>query len=935
MAEKVVSVRLQARVEGFTAGMRKAKASVDDLTRADVPKAAKGYADLANKAALAGAAISVGLGVAVKRFADFDKAMSAVAANTGAAGEELEALRQSALKLGADSQFSATEAAQGVNELAKAGVAAGDILGGGLKGSLDLAAAGQISVADAAETAATAMTQFKLEGSQVPHIADLLANSANKAQGGVSDMAQALKQSGLVAAATGLTIEETTAGLTAFASAGLIGSDAGTSFKTMLQRLSAPTKEAKAAMDELGISAYDGQGNFVGLAAVAGQLKDGLSKLTPEQRNAAQATIFGSDAVRASNVLYQEGAEGIAKWTKEVTEQGAAAKQAATLTDNLKGDIERFGGALDSVFIQTGSSANGSLRTLVQSITGLVGKIGAVPGPVLLAAGALSSFALLAPKGVIAYRGYMSQLDSLGLSMDKISAKSPKTAKALGGIGTAAKGIAAAAVAIAVLGDEMNKLGTEQLQRDLLASGDAAKTLDERINSLNKSGFGNGATNVRDFGDVLRYTFDPGFMDGAAHGIEGVLGIFGVEQTNDISIAGDRLKEIDTTLSGMVSSGAAKNAADLFRELATEAQKQGVSVDELKAKFPQYAEALAAVTNAATGATAPTAALADTTGDLKVSAEDAAQAQIDLAQSIVDAAEAMLSASDSDVALAQANVDLAKTAHDLNGATNKTKTAFDLSKKSGRDAQTALNDYAGSARTAARDNLAAGDSTKKVDAAMQVARKTFVDNAVKLGLSATAANKMANEFGLSTGGVKALKGSLDKLPTAKNVAVTVKTTGLSALQTAGTYLAGLKDKHVTLTVGTVKVGNSTVNAGQFADGGYTGDGAKYEPAGLVHRGEYVITKAATAAIGKSTLDYLNTQGRLPGYAGGGLVASSRFVPQQLAVSTRSTATSTGTSGPMQISGTVDMGNGLQGYIVGVLDSTVQTALGGRTSAGVS
>ena len=151
MAEKVVSVRLQARVEGFTAGMRKAKASVDDLTKADVPKAARGYSDLANKAALAGAAIGVGLGVAVKRFADFDKAMSAVRANTGATGDELEALRASALKLGADSQFSATEAAQGVNELAKAGVKSAQILNGGLKGALDLAAAGQIEVAAAAE----------------------------------------------------------------------------------------------------------------------------------------------------------------------------------------------------------------------------------------------------------------------------------------------------------------------------------------------------------------------------------------------------------------------------------------------------------------------------------------------------------------------------------------------------------------------------------------------------------------------------------------------------------------------------------------------------------------------------------------------------------------------------------------------------------------
>ena len=93
MAEKVVSVKLQARVEGFTAGMRKARASVDELTKADVPKAAKGFKDLGDKAALAGAAIAVGLGVAVKRFADFDSATSAVRANSGATADEMETLR--------------------------------------------------------------------------------------------------------------------------------------------------------------------------------------------------------------------------------------------------------------------------------------------------------------------------------------------------------------------------------------------------------------------------------------------------------------------------------------------------------------------------------------------------------------------------------------------------------------------------------------------------------------------------------------------------------------------------------------------------------------------------------------------------------------------------------------------------------------------------
>jgi TP901 family phage tail tape measure protein len=136
----------------------------------------------------------------------------------------------------------------GIEALAKAGVSTTDILGGGLTGALSLAAAGNQSVGDAAETAASAMTQFKLSGKDIPHIADLLAAGAGKAQGEVSDLAMALNQTGLVASQTGLSINETTAGLAAFASAGLIGSDAGTSFKTMLLRLT-PTSGQGAGAD--------------------------------------------------------------------------------------------------------------------------------------------------------------------------------------------------------------------------------------------------------------------------------------------------------------------------------------------------------------------------------------------------------------------------------------------------------------------------------------------------------------------------------------------------------------------------------------------------------------------------------------------------------------------------------------------------------------
>jgi TP901 family phage tail tape measure protein len=115
----------------------------------------------------------VGVGMAVKRFAEFDQAMSNVKATGSDAAANMDALRAAALKAGATTKFSATEAAQGVEALAKAGVSASDTLAGGLTGSLNLAAAGNLGVAGSAEAAASAMNQFGLAGKDIPHIADL------------------------------------------------------------------------------------------------------------------------------------------------------------------------------------------------------------------------------------------------------------------------------------------------------------------------------------------------------------------------------------------------------------------------------------------------------------------------------------------------------------------------------------------------------------------------------------------------------------------------------------------------------------------------------------------------------------------------------------------------------------------------------------------
>ncbi|MBM6547253.1 phage tail tape measure protein [Janibacter sp. YIM B02568] len=247
-----------------------------------------------------------------------------------------------------------------------------DILGGALRGSLDLAAAGGLDLAKSAEIAAQAMNLFNLEGSDVSHIADVLTAAANKSAAGVDDLGMALSQCGTVAAATGLTIEETTGTLAAFADSGMKGSDAGTSFKAMLQRLNPTSKEAASTMERLGISAYDAQGNFVRMESLAGQLQTSMAGLTAEQRNSAMATMFGSDAVRAANIIYGQGEAGIREYVAAVNDQGAAQRMESLMTDNLKGDWEELTGAIETALIKTGSGGAEALRGWVEGLEGVV-----------------------------------------------------------------------------------------------------------------------------------------------------------------------------------------------------------------------------------------------------------------------------------------------------------------------------------------------------------------------------------------------------------------------------------------------------------------------------------------------------------------------------------------------------------------------------------
>lgn len=290
-------------------------------------------------------------GNAARTVVEFDQALAGVRALGGEYRANIDALGDAAIRLGPKFGKGASESLKAIEALAKAGVSAADILSGGLEGALALSAAGSLEVGQAAEVAASALTQFGLSGSDVNTVADLLAAGANKAQGEVSDLAAALQQSGLVAAQLDIPLEDTVGTLSAFAANGLLGSDAGTSFKTMLQSLVPRSKEAAETMAQLGIEFFDAQGNFVGLEGAADELRTGLEGLSQEQQTAALRTIFGSDAVRAATVLYKEGAEGVRGWIDQVNQQGFAAQVAGDRLESLTGKGQRFKAAWEGLVL--------------------------------------------------------------------------------------------------------------------------------------------------------------------------------------------------------------------------------------------------------------------------------------------------------------------------------------------------------------------------------------------------------------------------------------------------------------------------------------------------------------------------------------------------------------------------------------------------------
>lgn len=810
-----ITVRLLADTSNFTAGM--AKVSGESQKTATTMEAAGGKTKLITTGIAAAGVAATALGVAAVRMAaDFDASMSTVQANTGASADEMNQLRQAAIDAGADTIYSATESADAINELGKAGLSTSDILSGGLSGALNLAASDGMAVGDAAELMATTLKQFNLTGAQSSQVADALAAGAGKAVGSAHDLGLALNQAGMVSHSFGISMQETTGTLAAFANSGMIGSDAGTSLKTMLISLANPSMKAANLMKELGINAYDAQGNFIGLSGLAGVLKDKLSGLSQEQRNQALATIFGTDAIRAANVLYEQGAEGIDDWTKAVSESGFAAEQAAAKNNNLKGDLENLSGSFESLMISLGEGGQGPLRSVVQTLDTLVDAFGQLPAPVqqgivlmtALAGGFTALHSAMAPLNASSSqtaRNFGLMLDpfqrvitaapllkegivQLGTSMLGTSTNAGTLANgltrgqtAMNGMKSIGSGLFAAlggpwGIALTVAGALLvgfaksaqdAKANISEFSSAIDQSGSSVETLIKKIAS--------GEDKTWDFGD--KFATGLGSLGDALDkaGIEYSTFAKAVNGSREAQKLFDKqLKNAENNMSVMQTD----SIRDSYNKLSDQVSKAKEQVSKTN---EEVAKAGASGDTAAEG----TNNYADSADNATTSAEDLSDSIDALVKGFLSLPGVQLSADQAVTQFNQGILDLNENIAKNGRVLDDNGNALAGYESQAYDSQSALQGLASTAQSTAQkiieEGQAHGDAaaaTQQAGDILERARKAYIDNATAAGMSADAAAAQADRYGLARSQADVLRQGIEDLSNtaAKGIDVKIKIT---------------------------------------------------------------------------------------------------------------------------------------------------------------
>lgn len=345
---------------------------------------------------------------AVKTTADFDAQMSKVQAISGATGDEFDALRDKAREMGAKTKFSASEAGAAFEYMAMAGWKTGDMLDG-IEGIMSLAAASGEDLATTSDIVTDALTAFGLSAKDSGHFADILAAASSNANTNVSMMGETFKYAAPIAGALGYTAEDTALAIGLMANAGIKSSQAGTSLRKMMTELTGEIKISGDAIGDVVIQTTNADGSMRSFNDIIMDCRNAFSKLSASEKANTAEALVGKTAMSGFLAIMNASEADLNKLSSAIDNcDGSAEQMAATMQDNLNGQITILKSALQELAIQIGDALMPTVRNIVAKVQEFVEKLqqmdegtrntilklaafAAAIGPVLLVVGKLTS----------------------------------------------------------------------------------------------------------------------------------------------------------------------------------------------------------------------------------------------------------------------------------------------------------------------------------------------------------------------------------------------------------------------------------------------------------------------------------------------------------------------------------------------------------------
>lgn len=362
-------VTLAIKDTAYKQGLKDAEGNASS-SASKIGGAFKAVGKVAKTAMVAGSAAAVAFTkTSIDAGMNFDTAMSQVAATMGTTVEKIGNVKAKAEEMGRTTKYTATEAAEGMNILAQAGLSADEQISG-IGTVLNLASAGAMSLEESASYTAGAVKGFGDSMSNASYYADLMAKGATLANTDVRGLGEAFSGSAATAKNYGQAADSVTLSLLRLAEQNVTGSEASTALNRAMADLYTPTDDASKALDQLGVSAYKSNGEAKDFNDLVDELNGSLQGMTAEQKNNALATIFTTQGLQAFNKMTASSDATVQKFWKGIQDSsGSAAQQAATQLDNLQGDITLLSSATEGLQLAFYNTFSGTIRGAIKGIT--------------------------------------------------------------------------------------------------------------------------------------------------------------------------------------------------------------------------------------------------------------------------------------------------------------------------------------------------------------------------------------------------------------------------------------------------------------------------------------------------------------------------------------------------------------------------------------